>query len=77
MAKEAMSAAMRRNLQILQIVGPVTRTAGTFRDTAGRPVRGLHRPTIEKLVRAEIVTCTLAAPCRSDLRPAIYTVRGY
>lgn len=53
--RQTMTAAMRRNLEILRSAGSVRRHRFQF-FAARLPVRGLHMPTVERLVSAGLVS---------------------
>ena len=48
--------AQSRNLSRLATIGPVTRSGGQFRDLSGNAVRGLHAPTVRRLVALGLVS---------------------
>lgn len=68
-----MTVAMIRNLDILRQHGTVRRHRFEFL-AAGRPVRGLHMPTVERLVRAGLVAHSVELELNNGYRDSLFAV---
>jgi hypothetical protein len=73
LSMKTMTAAMARNLEILRSAGTVRRHRFRF-FAAGRPVRGLHMPTVERLVSAGLVSHAVEIELHNGCHDSIFAV---